>query len=219
MLKMNNRCALPSTAPVLHARIEGTTNADTLHAIAPNAIAATRSARPRSGAATTVKHTPNRMTAHATIITPTSALADGLPTTPSFSNSARPAMAKGRSARPCRSPSPITAPMVAAAATAPTRTPVVIRESVIDAKGNGPGEVAQGDVTTLSNANRSRENAVAGKEAQGYPKDALLAQQLTVMFLPWQQLSVQHRLYSSSRTGAKCSRCSSAHCPTTGTRS
>ena len=148
MPKMNTRCALPSTAPVLHARMEGTTNAETLHAIAPNKIATPSKRSPRSGAATTVKHTPNTMMAHAAIARPTTALADGVPAKPIFSSNARPADANGRRASPCRSPRPITAPMVAAAATVPTRSPTEIRESLIAPKGNGPDRVAQGhDVT------------------------------------------------------------------------
>jgi hypothetical protein len=145
MLKMNSRCALPSTAPVLHARMEGITNAEMPHAITPNRIATPSKRGPRSGAATTVKHTPNTMIAHATIIRPTRALADGVPATPSFWNNALPVDVNGRSARPCRSPSPITAPMVAAAATVPTLIPTAIRESLIEPKGNGPDGVAQGD--------------------------------------------------------------------------
>jgi len=169
MLKMNNRCALPSTAPVLHARMEGITNADTPHASAPNTTAAPSKRRPRSGAATTVKHTPNTMIAHATAVSPTSALADAVPAIPSFSNNARPVEANGRSARPCRRPSPITAPMVAAAATVPTLIPTEIRESLIEPKGNGPNGVTQGG--TLHPVRFCIEAVVTGtKSRAGYLK-------------------------------------------------
>ena len=57
-----------------------------------------------------------------------------------------PADMKGRSASPCRSPSPITAPIVAAAATDPdTNTSRDIARAVIARKETG-APVAQGDV-------------------------------------------------------------------------
>ena len=217
MPKMNNRCAPPSTATVLHSRMEGTTNADTPQAIAPNTMAAPSKRRPRSGAATTVKHTPNTMIAHAAIMSPTIALADDVPTTPSFSNSARPAEVNGRSASPCRSPSPITAPMVAAAATAPTRIPAVIRESLIAPKGNGPDRVPQGDDVSHLPPVKFGDRATKWLRLS---KECLAGAPLNRnFFTSWQLPSVQQRLYSSSRTGAKCSTSSSAHFPTTGTRS
>ena len=165
MPKMNTRCALPSTAPLLHARMEGTTNAETLHAIAPNTMATASKRSPRSGAATIVKHTPNTMIAHAANTRPTSALADAVPAIPIFSSNARPADVNGRRASPCRSPSPITAPMVAAAATVPTRSPTEIRESLIAPKGNGPGGVAQGHVVTRpTQSSTHTADSIPGKQ-------------------------------------------------------
>ena len=186
MPKMNTRCALPSTAPLLHAGMEGTTNADTLHAIAPNMIATPSKRSPRSGAATTVKHTPNTMIAHATIARPTTVLADADPAMPNCSSNARPADMKGRSASPCRSPSPITAPMVAAAATAPTRSPTEIRESVIAPKRNGPDQITQGHDCHASEGNCSPfvacMNGSIREPAEVICTNALLALHLTVIF-------------------------------------
>ena len=90
---------------------------------------------PRSDAATSVKQTPNTMSASATNASPMRAVAGGLVTSkPNASINPRPVDMNGLSARPWRNPSPITAPIVPAAATIPTLIPVPIRAALIARK-------------------------------------------------------------------------------------
>jgi hypothetical protein len=87
------------------------------------------------------------MTALATSASPTTVVTDALGTTTrADSSNARPADVNGRNARPCLNPRPITAPIVAAAATVPTRNPVAIRDALIARKETVTADVLKGNL-------------------------------------------------------------------------